>query len=90
MRRYVINTEDRGLSCTEDEEEQTFLVVMDVDEFQNQKEKFLHHNEIIHSMGSIRYCKVEAYKDCIWGTIRVPQKSEQRQPQFLFGFYMTR
>ena len=36
MRRYVINTEDRGLSCTEDEEEQTFLVVMDVDEFQNQ------------------------------------------------------
>lgn len=90
MRRYVINTEDRGLSCTEDEEEQTFLVVMDVDEFQNQKEKFLHHNEIIHSMGSIRYCKVEAYKDCIWGTIRVPQKSEQRQPQFSFGFYMTR
>ena len=58
MRRYVINTEDRGLSCTEYEEEQTFLVVMDVDEFQNQKEKFLHHNEIIHSMGSIRYCKV--------------------------------
>ena len=66
------------------------LVVMDVEEFQNQKEKFLHYNEIIHSMGSIRYCKVEAYKDCIWGTIRVPQKSEQRQPQFSFGFYMTK
>ena len=33
--------------------------------------------------------KAELFKDCILGTIRLPQKNEQKKAQLLFGFYLT-
>ena len=44
---------------------------------------------MLHSLGSIRYCKAELFKDCILGTIRLPQKNEQKKAQLSFGFYLT-
>ena len=49
----------------------------------------MYEKELLASLGSIRYCKAEVYKNCILGTLRIPQKSEQRQPQIAFGFYLT-
>ena len=44
---------------------------------------------MLHSLGSIRYCKTELFKDCILGTIRLPQKNDQKRAQLSFGFYLT-
>lgn len=66
-----------------------FLTVMSTAEFRERKEQFTYHKEMLHSLGSIRYCKAEMYKDCILGTIRLPQKNEQRKAQLSFGFYFT-
>lgn len=44
---------------------------------------------MLHSLGSIRYCKAELFKECILGTIRLPQKNEQKKAQLSFGFYLT-
>ena len=63
-----------------------FLTVMSTAEFRERKEQFTYHKEMLHSLGSIRYCKAEMYKDCILGTIRLPQKNEQRKAQLSFGF----
>lgn len=37
---------------------------------------------MLHSLGSIRYCKAELFKECILGTIRLPQKNEQKKHSF--------
>ena len=70
-------------------EDASLFVVMSVAEFRERKEQFVYHKEMIHSLGSIRYCKAELFKDCILGTIRIPQKNEQKKAQLSFGFYLT-
>lgn len=67
----------------------SLFVVMSTAEFRERKEQFTYHKEMLHSLGSIRYCKAELFKDCILGTIRLPQKNEQKKAQLLFGFYLT-
>ena len=62
---------------------------MSTAEFREKKEQFAYQKEMLHSLGSIRYCKAELYKDCIIGTIRLPQKNEQKKAQLSFGFYLT-
>ena len=66
-----------------------YFTIISADEFRKNKEKFPNYREIIHSIGSIRYCKAEVFKECVLGTIRIPQKNEKRQPLIAFGFYMT-
>ena len=73
----------------QDTEDASLFVVMSVAEFRERKEQFVYHKEMIHSLGSIRYCKAELFKDCILGTIRIPQKNEQKKAQLSFGFYLT-
>lgn len=70
-------------------EYQSFLTIMNLEEYKANEEKFPHHKELLHSMGSIRYCKAEVFRDCILGTLRIPQKTECRHPQLTFAFYMT-
>lgn len=57
------------------------FTIMNADGFQGTKEQFTHGKELVHSIGSIRYCKAEVFKDCLIGTMRIPQKSEERSPQ---------
>lgn len=70
-------------------EQASFFSIMSTDEFREKKDDFSHYKELLRSIGSIRYCKAEIFGDCVLGTIRVPQKSEHREPQMSFGFYMT-
>ena len=77
-------------SCvSEDEGEQPVFLIMQAEEFCEKKECFWYYKELSPSLGSIRYCKAEVFKNCVLGTVRIPQKSEQRQPLITFGFYLT-
>lgn len=67
----------------------SLFAVMSTAEFRENKEQFAYHKDMLHSLGSIRYCKAELFKDCILGTIRLPQKNEQKKAQLSFGFYLT-
>lgn len=69
--------------------EESYLTIMNIDEFKEKSEDCPHYKELLRSLGSIRYCKAEVFGDYLLGTIRVPQKSEQRQPLLSFGFCMT-
>ena len=73
----------------QDTDVSSFFVVMSTAEFRERKEEFAYQKEMLHSLGSIRYCKAELYKDCIIGTIRLPEKNEQKKAQLSFGFYLT-
>lgn len=66
-----------------------FLTILREDEFRELKKVFPHDNELLHSIRSIRYCKAEVFRDCILGTLRVPEKNEIRTPHVVFGFYLT-
>ena len=72
----------------QDTDVSSFFAVMSTAEFRERKEEFVYHKEMLHSLGSIRYCKAELFKDCILGTIRLPQKNEQKKAQLSFGFYL--
>ena len=72
-----------------DENGQALITVMSLDELQKNKEDFPRHKEFLHSISSIRYCKADAYKDCVVGTMRVPQKHLEHTQQMSFGYYMT-
>ncbi|WP_405320841.1 CorA family divalent cation transporter [Frisingicoccus sp.] len=65
------------------------ITIMSGDEFRAKKDLFPNCKELLHSMGSIRYCKAEVYSDCVLGMFRIPQKNEQRRPSMTFEFYMT-
>ncbi|MGN1160455.1 MAG: CorA family divalent cation transporter [Lachnospiraceae bacterium] len=66
-----------------------FFTIMQADEFRQKKKDFSHYQGFLNSLGSIRYCKAEVFRNCITGTLRIPQKSEQRTPQIACGFYLT-
>ena len=67
----------------------SLFAVMSTAEFRERKEQFAYQKEMLHSLGSIRYCKAELFKDCVLGTIRIPQKNEHKKAQLSFGFYLT-
>ena len=62
---------------------------MSTAEFHECKDQLPYDKELLHCLGSIRYCKAEVFKNCIIGTLRLPQKSQQRSPLLSFGFYLT-
>lgn len=76
-----LNMNDINISC---------LVIMTTAEFQKARLQFEYHTEMLRSLGTIRYSKAEQFKDCILGTIRVPQKNNQKKALFSFGFYLTK
>lgn len=47
------------------------------------------HREMLHSLGSIRYCRSELYQDCVPGILRLPRKSTGNIPLATFGFYLA-
>lgn len=88
--QYVNNSKDRSLRPVEkSENREPFFTVMSTAEFHECKEQLPYHKELLHCLGSIRYCKAELFKNCIIGTLRLPPKSEQRSPKLSFGFYLT-
>lgn len=84
MTEYNISPTDSSLDI-----QSTLLEIMNSSEFRESKQNIPYYNEILHSLSSIRYCKADLSKDCIVGTFRIPQKSEQRSPFLTFVFYIT-
>ena len=88
--QYVNHSKDGSLRPIEkSEDREPFFTVISTAEFRDCKEQLPYHKELLHSLGSIRYCKAEVFKNCIIGTLRLPPKSEQRSPKLSFGFYLT-
>ena len=88
--QYFIDSKDGSLQAAQNcGDKKPFFTVMSTSEFHECKEQLPYYKELLHCLGSIRYCKAEVFKNCIIGTLRLPQKSEQRSPQLSFGFYLT-
>ena len=88
--QYFINSKDGSLQAVQNcGDKKPFFTFMSTAEFHKCKEQLPYYKELLHCLGSIRYCKAEVFKNCIIGTLRLPQKSEQRSPQLSFSFYLT-
>ena len=88
--QYFIDSKDGSLQTAQNcGDKKPFFTVMSTAEFNECKEQLPYYKELLHSLGSIRYCKAEVFKNCIIGTLRLPQKSEQRSPLLSFVFYLT-
>ena len=85
--QYFIDSQDGSLQAAQNcNDKEPFFTVMSTAEFHECKEQLPYYKELLHCLGSIRYCKAEVFKNCIIGTLRLPQKSEQRSPQLSFSF----
>lgn len=90
MKLYVSDEKTKKLRPVEKKDRQKpLLKIITGEELKEQRESFLHYKELLHSLGSVRYCKADCFDDCLFGTLLVPQKKESRQVQVSFLFYMT-
>lgn len=88
--QFIKNIKTESLTAIQSfGDKEPFFTVLSAAELHEYKERLPYYKEFLHCLGSIRYCKAEAFKDCIIGTLRLPQKSAQRSPQLSFGFYLT-
>jgi|GEM_PF-3188242 len=73
--QYFINSKDGSLQSAQNcGDKKPFFTVMSTAEFHECKEQLPYYKELLHCLGSIRYCKAEVFKNCIIGTLRLPQK----------------
>ena len=88
MTEYI-KTEDGSLTLKGREDTTTpFLTLLSAGEFK-ERQDIPYHREILHSQGSIRYCKAEWFRGYLVGALRIPAKSQQSAPQLTFAFYLT-
>ena len=66
MTEYVYNDANGTLASVKHGEGRTLFKLITADEFRAMKESFPHHKEMLRSLGSVRYCKAEPYRDHIW------------------------
>lgn len=59
------------------------------EEFQNEEGHFPHAKNLIKSMDPVQFCKAEGFRECILGTMKVPQKNKKKHEYIEFGFYMN-
>ena len=71
------------------DEEENSIYLMSFDEFAGHPRKLPRKNAFIHSMTPIQYCKIEKYKECIQGTMRVPKGNKGQLTIHNFGFYLS-
>ena len=69
--------------------EENSIYLMSFDEFTEHPRKLPRKNAFIHSMTPIQYCKIEKYKECIQGTMRIPKGNKGQLTIHNFGFYLT-
>ncbi len=51
--------------------------------------KLVRKDDFIHSMTPIQYCKIEKYRECVQGTMRVPKGNKGQVCIHNFGFYLS-
>ena len=80
---------DGKLKMTKEKIDKPFLAIMTVQQLHDCKEQIPYYKELLHSLGSIRYCKGQIYKDCIIGTFMQANKYDNKSNQIAFGFYLS-
>ena len=65
------------------------LVLRSGEEIRSSTVPLPHRRELLHSLGSIRYCKAERVRDGMLGTLRIPGKGSQPTPFLTLAFFMT-
>ena len=65
------------------------LRILTAEEFRHETEYF-HQKQMLHSLGSIRYSKAEAYAQGIQGVLRIPPKGGEEDTHLALGFYLER
>ena len=78
-KKAVQNSENAGKS----------IYLMSLDEFLSHPRKLVRKNNFIHSMTPIQYCKIEKYRECVQGTMRVPKGNKGQVCIHNFGFYLS-
>lgn len=85
--QYFINSKDGSLQAAQNcGEKKPFFTFMSTAEFHKCKEQLPYYKELLHCLGSIRYCKAEVFKNCIIGTLRLPQKANSVHRSFPSAF----
>lgn len=90
MTEYWLEPESGCLCATPlSKTDLSFFTIMTINEFTKKEKESPNHKEILHNLGSIRYCKAERVSAGIIGTLRVPKKDAGHTPQMSFCFYLT-
>ena len=62
--QYFIDSKDGSLQAAQNcGDKKPFFTVMSTSEFHECKEQLPYHKELLHCLGSIRYCKAEPFKN---------------------------
>lgn len=89
MTEYMREAKSGALLSTVHGTANAILTLLTAEELRAEGDKFPHHKELLRSLGSIRYCKAEIYRDGIWGTLRIPSRNEKQREPLSFVFYLT-
>lgn len=90
MIQYYVDFDDKRLKALKNnEDKKPCFTILDTDEFKENLTQIPYYKEFLHSLGSIRYCKAELYKNCVIGTLRLPQRNNERKTQLALAFYLN-
>lgn len=90
MTEYIRTEKNGGtLLSAENNASSPILTIMTAEEFAERKNEFLHVKDVLHGKGAARYCKADVFANCIWGTVRIPNKSDDTKPPVSFLFYLV-
>lgn len=93
MKQFCLNQKSGILHETDKQEklvpgEDAAVLLMNLQEFKNMKEQYFHKSNLIHSLESLQYCKIENFSDCTQGTMMIPKVSIKKMELFTFGYYL--
>ncbi|MDO5396398.1 MAG: CorA family divalent cation transporter [bacterium] len=86
--KYILN---RRLSAVEGNcinPGETIVEIIYSDEYDKRYRNEYHHEVLMENLKSIQYCKVEMLRNCIIGTLLIPDKDNLTDGEFGLGFYI--
>ncbi|WP_342757293.1 CorA family divalent cation transporter [Kineothrix sedimenti] len=92
MVKYLVDIETGSLSREAGEKttEKKYYEIwlMKSNEFDSLEEEYPHKKNLSQGLKQIQYCKIETFRDCIQGTMKVPKGEIDKIALFTFGFYV--
>ena len=94
MTEYIFNTNEGTLSGFPQEEDfpthraNKRVSVMSSKEFKIISENYPHCDSLLSDVENIKHCRLDAFSNCILGTIKTPTFPYDENPQQTFGFYL--
>lgn len=58
------------------------------EEFRKEESHLPHRKALLKSLETVQYCKAEIFRDCILGTMKIPEKSGKNRESWDFGIYL--